>query len=141
MWWLILAGYAVPMVGGMVWSGCAYAMEVAEVEQKSRDEGWYLGEEEMEIRKTKEMAVALVSGSLVWPLALIAVVLYYVIASPFLIGNYLGGREVERKVALRKKYTEQADYLQSLAKDEADTSVREILRSGADSLRQQAKTL
>lgn len=143
MWWLILAGYAVPVIGGWAWAGHRHALEIADLLESEGREG--VGDLSCYAltlaHKIDERALFRAVVSLVWPLALVAVVLYYVIGSPFLIGMHLGNREAERKVALRKKYTEQADYLRALAKDEDDSLVREILRSGADSLRQQAKTL
>lgn len=137
MWWLILAGYAVPMIGGVAWTGRGYALGMARIE----DEEWtrlYVDNRQEHLQgKTMEAAVI----AIFWPLVLIAIVLYYVIASPFLIGEYLGRREAEQTRALRSKYTEQADYLQLLAKDEDDGVMQDILRSGADALRQQARDL
>lgn len=143
MWWLILAGYAVPMIGGVAWAGHRHALEVADLlESEGREVVGDLSYYALTLaHKIDERALFRAGASLVWPLALVAVVLYYVIGSPFLIGRRLGKREAERRVALRKKYTEQADYLQLLAKDEDDPTMQEILRSGADALVQQAKEL
>lgn len=143
MWWLILAGYAVPIAGGWAWAGYEHALEIADLLEEEgcekRSNLSFYGS--TLAHKCDERALALVGVSLVWPLALVAVVLYYVIGSPFLVGRRLGRREAERKVALRKKYTEQADYLRLLAEDEDDSTMQEILRSGADALVQQAKEL
>lgn len=143
MWWLILAGYAVPMISGAVWSGRRYAIEVADLlESEGCEVVGDLSYYALTLaHKIDERALFRAGVSLVWPLALVAVVLYYVIGSPFLVGRRLGRREAERKVALRKKYTEQADYLRLLARDEDDSTMQEILRSGADALVQQAKEL
>lgn len=141
MWWLILACYAVPMIGGVVWSGRAYGSRAAGVRITSEREGWYQGREDREVAKVAQGTLAGIVASIFWPLVLPALVLYYVIASPFLIGKHLGRREAERKEALRGKYTEQADYLRLLARDEDDAMMQEILRSGADALVQQAREL
>lgn len=141
MWWLILAGYVVPMIGGVVWSGRTYSLDVAEIGEMPKEKGWPQGAEAREIRSAREATSILVLCAILWPLVFVAVVLYYVIASPFLIGNHLGRRVAEQKAALRKKYTEQADYLRLLAKDEDDVTMQEILRGGADALAQQAKEL
>lgn len=143
MWWLILAGYAVPVVGGWVWTGRNYALEIADLlEENGCEERGDLSYYALTLADRCDGAALASAGVfLVWPLALVALVLYCVIGSPFLIGRQLGRREAERKVALRKKYTEQADYLRLLARDEDDATVREILRSGADALVQQAKEL
>lgn len=143
MWWLILAGYAVPVIGGWAWAGHRHALEIAYLLEREGHEGvgdlsYYASNL---ARKIDERALSRAGISLVWPLALAAVVLYYVIGSPFLIGRHLGKRDAERKVALRRKYTEQADYLRLLASDEDDPTMQEILRSGADALVQQAKEL
>lgn len=143
MWWLVLAGYAVPMIGGVAWAGRRHGLEIADLleEEGCKEQGDLSFYALTLAHKIDECALFRVAASLVWPLALAAVVLYYVIGSPFLIGRHLGKREAERKVALRKKYTEQADYLRLLAKDEDDPTMQEILRSGADALVQQAKEL
>lgn len=144
MWWLALAGYAVPMIGGVVWSGRRYALlslENQSLTDDEREEEWGVYLEHSAQTRIAEGTLFRITASTFWPIALAAVVLYYVIASPFLIGKHLGRREAERKVALRDKYTEQADYLRLLAEDEDDSTMQEILRSGADALVQQAKEL